>query len=379
MLTQVQLVALHRSHRGERVLSAYVDGTAANPAEQRAWRVQVDRGLKDVRSWLEGSAHAEREEFERCARMLEAELDGFDPSVGAPGWAGFITSDGVIDAQRVPVPMPTLITWSTGPCIAPYVRALKEEQAAVIVLTDARRAELHRYRHGRFDRVETIRAHHAVGRPTHMGDAPRRGFHTGTRGTAGRDAAQQSMLEGRDRMLVEAAERATDLAGPDGWILIAGIPRVVARLDEILSATVPDRVGRVSELDIHASDAAISEAARTGATSLRQARDLRVVSEIVDRSEAGGLGAVGASATQRALGNESVFELVVTRRYLEDHAPEAEDAVRAAFDQRAAVEEVSGPAADLLDRFGGIGAMLRFHAEAAAEPELTGAQPSSTA
>jgi hypothetical protein len=360
MLTQTQLAALHRSLRGERVLSVYIDGTAADPAIQRSWRMQLHHGLTDLRTWLEGSPHEEREQFERCVGLLDATLTGFRGGLGAPGWAAFIAADGVRHAQRLPAPVPTLVVWSTGACIAPYMRALKQSRPVIVAVADASKADLYRYRLGKLDRVETVRAHHVVEPPSHMGGPPRQGFHTGTRGSAGRDSAQRSLLEGRDRMAADTVERIGDLAAGDAWILLGGIKRVVARLAKRLARVAPSRVLELTSLDIHASEADIAQAARVGASQLRDAFDARRVAEIAELAGAHGLGAVGPAETRRALKLASVRELYLTHRFLEDHAAEAEDAIRAALDQDASVEEVSGQAAEHLDRLGGMAAGLRF-------------------
>lgn len=344
------------------MLSAYVDGNIPDPAEQRTWQLHVDRAIKDLRTWLDGSPREERDDFERCAGVLEERLASFDPTVGAPGWVAFINPDGVIDAQPVPVPVTTQVVWSNGPCIAPYLKALSDTQPAIVVVADARKAELYRYQFGRIEAVETLRTHQIVEPGPHMGDAPAQGFHAGKQGTTGHDAAQQSLLENRDRMLDEAVDRAVELAGPNGLILLGGIPRVVARLDDIASAAAPGRVLRLEHLDVHSSEAMIADAAQTGATAMREARDVQRIGEIADRAQSGGLGAIGQIATRNALKAESVHELFITRRYLEEHAPDAEEAVRTAFDQSATVTEVSGRAAELLDADGGIAAELRFHA-----------------
>src|SRR5512146_2253670 len=68
MLTQAQLAALLRSLDGKRVLTVYLDGTAADPAVQRSWRVQLEHSLDDLRTWLADSARDDRAEFERCAK-----------------------------------------------------------------------------------------------------------------------------------------------------------------------------------------------------------------------------------------------------------------------------------------------------------------------
>ena len=361
MFTYTQLVALHRDLANARVLSVYIDGSASDPAEQRSWRVQLDHGLVNLRRWLEGSSHAEREEFEQCVGRLDAALAGFSGGIRAPGWAAFITSDRVYDAERLPAPAPTLAVWSTGPCLAPYMRALKESRPVVVVCADARRASVYRYRLGELDRVDVVRAFHTVDHPEHMGTPARQGFHAGTRGTAGRDAAQRTLLRGRDRMIADAVDRVHELAGADGWILVGGIKRVAARLVQLLEPLARNRVIEL-DFDVHASEADIAQVARSGASELRDTMDDRRIAEIVDLASAHGLGAIGPADARDALLQTSVRDLYVTHRYLEDHAAEAEEAIRAALDQDASIEEVSGRAADRLNQHGGMAAGLRFRA-----------------
>ena len=360
MLIQAQLSTLLRSLRNDRVLTVYLDGTAADPALQRTWRLQLEHSIADLRTWLEGSARGDREQFEQCVQRLETQLGEFKVGVGSPGWAAFITADRVHEAHHLPVPTPTLAVWSTGPCLAPYVRALKEARTVVVAVVDARKAEVYRYRAGMPDRVETIRAHHIVQETAHMGGSPRQGFHVGTRGSTGRDAAQRSLLAGRDRMISEAASRILELTGAEGWIVLGGIRRVVAPLSQEIEASAPRRVLALPWLDVHAETSEIAEAARAGASTLRNAYDADRVADIGNLAAAHGLGVIGPSETKAALDQASVRELFLTHGYLENHAADAEDAVRAALDQDALVEEVSGEAAQQLDVMGGIAAGLRF-------------------
>lgn len=366
MLTQAQLAALLRSLDGKRVLTVYLDGTAADPAVQRSWRVQLEHSLDDLRTWLADSARDDRAEFERCAKLLDAQLGHFDANVGSPGWAAFITADRVHEAHHLPVPTPTLAVWSTGPCLSPYVRALKENRPVVVAVADARQAELYRYRLGTPDRVETIRAHHVVQETAHMGGSAREGFHVGTRGSTGRDAAQRSLLAGRDRMLTQAAARIADLAGADGWVVLGGIRRVATALAHELETRAPHRVLILPWLDVHSAVSEIAKAARTGASALRDASDGDRIAEIAGEAAAHGLGVAGSVDTRWALEQRSVRELYVTLRFLEEHGADAEDAVRAALGQDASVEEVSGDAARELDEAGGIAAALRFRPAPAA-------------
>ena len=360
MLTRAQLVTLHRSFRNEHVLSVFIEGSATDPASQRAWRIALDHHLNELREWDADSSHDEREQLERCIQLFEEELAALPGGVATSSWVAFIVAGRLRQAHYLLAPVSTLAVWQTGLCVAPYMRALKEARPVVVAVADARKVQLHLYCVGQLDRVETIRAHHVIDRPSHMGAPPTQGYHSGTRGSAGRDTAQRSLLAGRDRMLAEASDAIQLLAGSDGWIVLGGIPRVIARLAHQLSAVAPHRLLELAALDVHASEAQIAEAARSSASALRNAADARRLAEIADLAEAGGTGAIGAAATEKALEQSCVHELYLTHRYLEDFPPDAEDAVRAALDQDALVEEVSGAAAGWLDEHGGVAAHLRY-------------------
>jgi hypothetical protein len=370
MMTLAQLTALHRTLRDQQVLSVYIDGTVADPANQRSWRVQLDNSLKNIREWLSDSSHSERELFQGCIATLDGALSTFSAGFGGPGWIAFINKDGIAESHVLPVVVPTLAVWSTGPAIAPYVRALKETRPVIVVLADASSANLYRYELGKVEHVDMIRAHHVVEPPSHMGSPPKQGFHSGTRGTAGKDSAQRSLLEGRDRMIQEIVRSAMQEAGDDSFILIGGIKRVTSRIEKSLEALAPDRVLELEGLDIHATADDIAKAARAGASELRAAADNRRLSEIADQAGAGGLGALGPDATRVALDNASVRDLFLTHRYLENNAAEAERAVRAALEQHASVEEVSSGSEVELEKFGGMAAGLRFR-----PPAMTSATP----
>ncbi len=355
-----QLIALAHSLRDTRVLTVYLDGTATDPAGQRSWRVHLEQSLQNLRAWLDGSDHSERENFEKCIRLLEKELEPFTENVPMHGWAAFITADGVREASLLPVGMPTQAVWSTGVSVAPYMRALKETRPVVVVHADSTRADVYKYYLGKIERVKTLRAYHTVMKPSHMGDAPRVGFHAGTRGDTGHDEAQRSLLVGTTRMLSDAAERAILVAGDDGWIVTGGIPQVSLHLADMLAARAPDRVLHDDSLDIHASKADLAAAARAAASKLRNTMDGARVAEILETSNATGLGAMGPAATRETLDQRRVRELYLTHHFLENHAAAAEDAVRSAIEQGALVEEVSGAAAEHLDAHGGMGARLRY-------------------
>ena len=103
MLTYPQLVQLERSLRPERVLSVYVHGGADDPASRLVWRIELDRSLRELRRWLVGSSHEERETFERCVERLQDVLAPFPRGMPSPGWAAFIVNGVVRSAEALPV------------------------------------------------------------------------------------------------------------------------------------------------------------------------------------------------------------------------------------------------------------------------------------
>lgn len=360
MLTYTELATLERSLRDRRVLSVYLDGTAENFAEQRAWRVRLRQSLRDLRAWLTDSPHAEREEFERCVTLLDDLLEPLSNGVGSRGWAAFITADSVHMAEHLPVAMPTMAVWSSGASIAPYVRALKQSRPVVVAIADSVAVTLYRYERGALSRMEAIEAEVATTPPLHMGDSPRVGFHTGVRGSTGRDDNQRVMREATKRMLEKASEHAVRHAGTDGWILTGGIPAVSSHLARSISLAAPGRSLDLESLDIHASEAEITAAAERGASTLRDFSDLRRVGEMITDAGGTGLAALGLPETMAALDRSQVRELYFTPVFVGAHGADAESAVRSALSQGAIVEELSRTVAGELDAHGGIAARLRY-------------------
>jgi hypothetical protein len=360
VLTLPQLIDLERSLRGERVLNVYVGGRASDPAARAEWRIRLDDELRATRDSLGDAPRGEREGFDRAVAHLRERLpEGSAP--GARGWVAFVTADGVRYAEELPVPMPAHVAWTTGMYVAPYVRALKQLRPVLVAVVNSEEARLHRYRAGTLEALDSVRAVRHGGAVYHMGDAPRQGFHPGTRGATGTDEAERRRLEAIHHLASTTADRLTALAGDDGWIVLGGTPEPLGILRAALPERVNERVLTVPTLHDGASEAEVARAAEAGASVLRNAHDLALIEQVLERRGVRGLGAAGVDATRRALAGRAVQELFLSHRFLDEHADEADAMVRAALDQGAVVEEVSGAAAERLDHDGdGIAARLRF-------------------
>jgi hypothetical protein len=375
MLTRTELYELERSLRGTKVLSVYLTDTAADPAERTVWRWTLSRALAETRATLGGASHAEREAFERAVALVEERLAALPEGLRFAGWVAFATPDGVRHAEVLRVPMPVLVAWGDGIRVAPYVRALARQGAAAVGIVDSRTARVYAYRDGVLEGHGTLHAETHLGPVLHMGDHPRPGFHPGTRGVTGTDAAERARRTGRLRLLRALAERLVPLAAPDGWVLVGGIPTVASAALARLPDDVRVRARAIAGLDVHATAAQIAAHVESAVAALQREADAAAVAEILDRYAAGGTGSVGRQGTQESLREGAVDRLYFSERFLHDEPLAAEAAVQAAFDEDAAVACVGGAAAERLDaEAGGIAARLRF-VPAREQPPLTALAP----
>ena len=359
MLTFEKLADLERALRDKTVLSVYVNGTNSDPATRDRWTVDLRHSFDDIESWLRGSSHSEREAFAKCREMALKELNAVPPTK-EKGWTGFFTVDGPSYVGTLPVPVQTLAAWSTGACVAPFIRALKENRPVIVTVVDHSRARIFRYVEGEVELVESLERKLIADQPYHMGRPARVGFSSNTRGRTGTDAAQREEQSATNHMLAETASRIGTLAHDGAWIVIGGIPDVATAALHQLPPDAAARALRAEHLDVHATEAQVAQCARDYASTLRNADDLKRIEEAVSAAESGRAGAIGVVDTQKALDMAQVRELFITQKFLENHAADANDAVRRAIDEGAVIEHVSGEAAVRLDALGGMAARLRY-------------------
>lgn len=362
MLSQQQLRALLQELVDEPVLSVYIDGASGDPGNREGWRLVLSNALRDLRGSVAGLSHAERAELDHSIALLDARLESLREVPPVPGWVAFITASGVRHAAWLPAQTPTRVSWTEGPRIAPYVRALKEHRPVIVAILSTRQGRLYRYERGRLVHLDTIPVQAETrARTPRPGSAPHHAHGPGARGQTGADAAQRVLDEGLARMVRAVAERIVREAGDDGWIVIGGAPKAAAMAARALPTSVSARVAVSSALPVRASANVIHEEAAQQASALRRAQALRRIETVAEEWGADERGTMGLEATLRALGERSVEELLVSTRFLAEHTDDAERAVRAAIGQGALIEVVSGEAADRLDEgAGGIAAQLRF-------------------
>jgi hypothetical protein len=358
MLTRDDLVELYRSRSDKHVLSIFLNAEEHDPAKRRAWRRAFDHVLEHVNRTVDP---ADREDFESALAHIRKDLRRYDAFLPGRGWAGFADADGLLYAESLPVPMPDIGCWEEGLHVAPYVRALKQARPVVSVLVDSRRARVYRYQDGVMSGPDELTAAPITEDIADFEVSKRASTHSGTRGETGTDVAQRLQDVHTERMLKQLVDLIADNAGPDGFVVIGGPHEMIASLTSRLHRSMNGRVHEDTSLNFDMSATDIRKATEGAASLLSEQRQAGLVAELLDLSRAGGRACLGRDDTERALLDQRV-ELLVLSRDLALREPEyVDECVGRAFEQSADVEEVGGMAgARLAAEADGIGARVRF-------------------
>lgn len=361
MVTYSRLHNVERTLRDTRVLSVFLPGGPADPAEQPGQPVHLGDALAALREVHANDSHDEREALENAIGLLEHALTSTHRDVRSPGWVAYVTATDVHLAEPLSVRVPLRVSWEIGIQVAPLLEALGAQRPAIVALVESRMARVYRYADGAVTHLETVRAETHIEPPAHMGAAARQGFHTGTRGRTGTDQAQREHLAGRERMLRALAERMIELAAPEAWLLFGGAPTAAKSAYVTLPEHAAPRAMVLRQLHLRATPHEIAQAAAAGVGLLRDTEDLAAVHRILEQLNAAGHGVIGAEETSAALAEHRLDKLIVSRSFVEQQAPAAEQLMHQAFDQRIHIETVGGPGGDLLDRnASGIAGRLRY-------------------
>lgn len=364
MLGTDALVSLVRESHDVVTLSVYIDGRVSDPVMRTRWRTELQNALDTVRA---GVPPLEREAFLICETRLEQVLSRFDGAIGAPGFVAFVTPDQVRVAEPVATPMPTIAFWSRGARVAPYVRALEHERPVLAVVGGSREVRLYKWHVGKLERLDPVVAHD-VKAEFEVPDRARTanaatGGHRNVRGATGTDELQRLKDESMARLVADTVARVVEVAGTTGWVVLGGAKDVVPRLLQGLPRAVAERTLVHPELRSKATLPDIRASVEEGATRLRQAREQRLVSEVVERAHRNARATMGLVPTRSAIELGAVEELLLTPRAWAAHPAEVEQVVSGTLLQGGVVEHVDGDAARLLDaEGGGVAALLRFPA-----------------
>lgn len=136
MLAFAELPQLERRLRNRKVLSVFVDTSAADDGS--AWRVKLDRALARVDSTSPPLSSGDRTARELCMAHLRTALEGRREAPGRPGWVAYVTTDDVVVAEPVPVAVETGVFWDNGIVVGPLASALPRARSQPVDQSNAR-------------------------------------------------------------------------------------------------------------------------------------------------------------------------------------------------------------------------------------------------
>ena len=350
-----------KAHRGEQILSVYIDSTAADPARRRDWRVALKQGLAREREALGRAARSERASFERCATAVEARIPAGDEMPAAPGLAFLCSAGGDLLSEALPVRVEPSVTWHAGVRILPYLSAIAAAPPALVVMIDRHGANISRLVDDALRPVVSFSTDVTKDVGPHMGDSPRIGFHGGTRGETQTDAIQRQLREMRDRLVSQTARRIVAMANGGSFVALGGSPEATAHLLSALPPALAARTTVVSDLPLQTPTADIPRLARDALTPLVAAWEQRHFEELQRRAHANGHVAFGLEAMAAAAEVGAIEELILSETLCRERAAEVEPMVQQALLDGASVALAPPGAAAVLDaECGGVAAKLRF-------------------
>lgn len=325
-----QLLEFIRAHRDELTLSVYIEAAPADPAARRNWRVRLRQGLNDVRGSLSAAPADEQDAFERCAAEVLARLPNGDVTPASHGWVCFATAGGDTFGLHLRDATETNVSWGPGARVVPYLR-VATEPTALVVRIDRLHARVDRWRDGTLEAIDRLEADvsHDVG--THMGDAPRQGFHDGTRGSTRTDTEQRHRIDATERLLAAARQRLLLAADAHEPILIGGTADIAVRLRDLLPDQHEGRAMLVPALTMPLGDGAAIPVIEQALHEFDAALRARRVTELREMAHARGRAAMGIDSARAAADLGALAELIFSERAWRQHPDEIEELVRRAL------------------------------------------------
>lgn len=349
-----------RAHRDELTLSVYVEAAPADPAARRNWRVRLRQGLADIRDSLANAPADEQDAFERCAADVLARLPNGDTPPSTHGWACFATAGGDALALHLPESAETTVTWGLGVRVVPYLKVATADHALVVRI-DRQHARIARWHDGTLEPIAELEADAPRDIGPHMGDAPRQGFHEGTRGPTGTDEEQRQRQSASDKLLAAARNRVVHLRAHNEPVLIGGADEAMRQLAAVLPHHLAGAMRLVPELDMRLADGPAAPVIQQALVDLDAVRRAQRVTELRELAHVRGRAAMGYEPTRAAADVGAIAELIFSEQAWRQHPEQIEDLVQRALMEGASVAVAPPlPDAPLDGEADGIIAGLRF-------------------
>ncbi len=372
MISLHDLHALDARLRDRLVLTLYGDGAATDPAERTHWRRAVENGLRSAEAAVATASRDERVALEAsvaAARTLLSTMPGY---LGAPGWVAIATEQGIEFTDRLPAAMPSGAWWRRGPRLAPLWRALQGTEPVAVAIVSARDARVLLLRELLVMAEETHHHVEASAQHIHPRSAPSH-FHQDTRGATGKDAHAKALREASRAVVRDAAADLVRLAGPDGVMVIGGVPELAHQVLERLSPAARTRAVIVPDLSATDPLPVLIEKAHDAQRRLTDGVDTAATTHLLELNGGPHRAVIGLVAAAHALRAGWGDRLELSWPLVVRDPDAVEPLIQAAFDTGASVRVLEGDGAQLLEhRAAGVALRLRWPIEAAAATALAG-------
>jgi hypothetical protein len=324
-----ELLTFVRAHREELTLSAYVEASPADPAERRNWRIEFRQQIARTRDALATASADERDAFERCLDRLVDRLPADGARPGGGSWACFCAAGRDTLVLTLPRGVETTIHWGPGPLVVPYLRVAAVEDG-LVVQVDREHARISRLMGGALLTLVQLEATAVSDVGPHMGEAPRQGFHSGTRGRSGADEAQRQRREASDRMLGVLRRRLTALAGGGIPLVVGGAPETAAHFYRLLPPGFEGRNILAPAVRMDESPELLP-AIVAALDALRTRRQGDRLDALRQAAHASGRAALGLVGTARAAERGAIAELLFSESAWRAHPQEVEELAQRAL------------------------------------------------
>ena len=359
MLTRDELVDLYRTLKDRSVLSVYLDVDHHDPARKGHWRNQLRTQLSNCRKTLTEDTEAE---FQEAAGHIEDALRPYDNHfVPNRGWVGFATRDRLWHAEELPVSVADRARWDRGIQAAPYVKVLGQHRPVWAALVDQVRARVFRYADGVLTEMEGLTADRYLGDLSDSGVSKSASRTSGFRGETSTDLAQRLLDRQSGEMARDLVQRLTQGAGDDGLVILGGTTEMVARVHALLPGSLTARIRDDVSLHVEMAPHEVRAALERDTAALTEDLHARLVDQVLEAGRGKGAGVRGVQSVRKALTENRVDRLLLSRGFVGGHPEVANELVGLALAQGGDLEEVNGPPGVRLDReVEGVAARLRF-------------------
>jgi peptide subunit release factor 1 (eRF1) len=288
-------------------------------------------------------SEAAREAYDRASlRALDFVRKQYKPS--GRTLALFVGPD-AIRGEDLAIQLPAQARFQTGAFVSPLAAAVDDNPTVVIACVTQRE----------YRAVASRLAHRFVTEHS-TSDVPRRQRQGGW-------AASRYELD-RERHVEEhvkdAAQRVADLCGEHAakWLVLGGSNEITAMLRGALPAEARERVAGTFPVEMFASDDELLSAGLAVATRAEAAEEVALAQDIMSKALARANACLGWDETRTRLADGRVHVLALPRSALGSDA--AEMALSLAWDTDARVEFIGPESEEVLQRYGGTGALLRY-------------------